>query len=157
MRNLVPGAVDVVEHDEHLRDDLAGRHLAPDVHLRRHTEGTSDRAADLRADADRVAARLGDEDGLDGLAVSELEQVAARSVRRSKHASNARLGHRMLGRQPLSERLRKVGHPGRVEHAAAVYGVVDLSRAKPRLAERGDDLRDLLTRFAYERHPSILP
>ena len=67
---------------EHLGDDLAGAQVAREPHLPRGAEHAAHRAARLRAQAGGVAARVGHENRLDGLAVGEAQQeLAGESVR----------------------------------------------------------------------------
>src|SRR5215475_9526882 len=64
-------AVDLVQDDDDLRDDLARRHAAFDAQLRSHAETASDGATHLATEADGVAAFFGHKHGLGFTTVAE--------------------------------------------------------------------------------------
>src|SRR5215468_9249523 len=73
-------AVDLVQDDDDLRDDLARRHAAFDAQLRGHAETASDGATHLATEADSVAALFGHKHGLGFAAVAEPQQITPGSV-----------------------------------------------------------------------------
>ena len=73
-----------------LGDDLGGRQVAAEALVAGRAEAAVDGAAGLRRDAQRAALRLGDEDGLDGVAVADVEQPLDRAVERDLLADDGR-------------------------------------------------------------------
>src|SRR5262249_36488415 len=73
MRRFGALAVNLVQDDDDLRDDLARRHTAFDAQLRGHTEIASDGATHLATDADGVAALFGHKHRLGFTPVAEMK------------------------------------------------------------------------------------
>src|SRR5262245_17563762 len=95
--NSVPrfctGAIDLVEDDDDLRDDLASRHIPFDAELRGHTEAATNRAADLATEANGVSMLLGHKDGFGFTAVAEFEQIAPGSIDRRENLGDFGFSH----------------------------------------------------------------
>src|SRR5215470_14442669 len=76
VRRLLARAINFVQHDDDLRDDLARAHAAFDAQLRGHAEAASNSASYLATDADGVAPLFGHKYGLGFSPIAEFEQVA---------------------------------------------------------------------------------
>src|SRR5690606_2434980 len=131
-------------------DDLGDGDVAAEPLPTGRAERAGERAARLRRDTERSAVRLGDEDGLDGLARADVEQPFARAVRRALLADHAR--RRELGdlREPLAELQAEIGHRAEIEHTALIDPAHDLPGAIRLLAERDEELGELLVRQAEQ-------
>jgi hypothetical protein len=130
--------VDVVQAAEvqRLVEDLAGREVAPELHLARGAEAAGQRAPRLRGQAQRApVVAVAHEDGLDGTAVVGAEQGLDRAVARVRLVLEGQRGERDLCGQPLAQGDRQVGHRV-VAAGAAGRPRPHLAGAEARLARR---------------------
>src|SRR5690606_32436315 len=158
-------------HEDDVRD-LDGRDLAPRKHdlaedLRNaevavealapgRAERAVERAAGLRGDAERRAARLRNEDRLDGLTRADVEEPLAGAVRRAlvtQHVGRRDLGDSL---EPLAELDGTAGHRGKVRDAALIDPAHDLAGAIRLLAERDEELGETFRRQAEEVGPRLV-
>ncbi len=121
-----------------LADDLGGGEVAVEALLARRTKGAVERAADLARDAQRAAAGLGDEYGLDSIAAADFivdpQQPLARAI--GSDGITHRHGAADFGffRQFGTQRLGDVGHPLEVVFAETMHPAQHLARTEGLLA-----------------------
>ena len=94
-------------------------------------------AACLRGHAERAAIILRDEDGLDGIAIADVEQPLDRAVGRFVLGDDGQALDAGAAFELVPQRLRQVGHLSEVAGALLVDPAEQLGGAEPLLAERG--------------------
>src|SRR5690606_3716229 len=115
------------EHD--LAEDLGDPEVTVEALAAGRAERAVERAAGLRGDAERRAARLRNEDRLDGLTRADVEKPLARAVRRALVTQHVR--RRDLGdlREPLAQLDGQVRHRGEIPDPALIDPAHDLAGA----------------------------
>ena len=131
---LSRGSLFFPRRHQHLPDDLAGRQVALQAQQRRHAELAIHRAAHLARDADGIAPALRHEDGFDGAAVFETQQVAARAVGGFIAPRDFGQPHGIPLGKVLAQTGRKRGDLRQAGRLPAVDGLVELPGAVRRLA-----------------------
>ncbi len=138
------GEAGVVREHPDLPGDFAGREVPRESHFSGETEAASDRAPDLRRDAERLRGRVGDVDGFDLTAVGEAQQEFRRPVHgRLAGGDRGRLERERRGKL-FAQVLAEVAHRGEIGDAAPVDPVQDLPAPVTRRAEIRESLLELL-------------
>ena len=120
--------------EEDLADNFARGEIALEAHEGREAELAIDGAADLRRNAEGVAAVFGHEDGFDGAAVVEREEVAVRAIGRGELLRNLRPAEVGVKGEVVAQRLGQSGDRSPLGNAFAVGGFVELFGAEGGLA-----------------------
>jgi hypothetical protein len=119
-RQAARGPAERLRREPDLRHDLGGGQVAREPLRAGRAERAVHGAADLRGDAQRAAVILGDEHGLDGLALARLGHPFARAVGRGLLGDQLRRTDDEHGGQLGAQFLAEVGHQREVVDAAPV-------------------------------------
>ena len=118
-----------------LANDFRRAQVAVETLSARGAESTCQGAADLGGDAQRAAVGFRDEDGLDRVALTDIEQPLARAVGRNGIANRHRATNLRLLRQAQAQRLGHVSHLPEIVATAAMHPAQHLASPERLLAQ----------------------
>src|SRR5262245_2217032 len=108
-----------------------------ETELTGQTKRTSQRASDLRGNANRAPVLFGNEHSLGQFAVGETYQISPRAVTRIETAMNAGQLDIPLRRKRCAQRLRQIRHQLKIVEPSLIDRLVDLRRTKCGMKEFG--------------------